>query len=94
MSISDPASLQAKVLGRVQGVFFRTFVERWAVQLRLTGYVRNLPDGSVEVRAEGDRQQLEKLVGYLKTGPPASHVKEVIVDWQEYTGNFLNFRVR
>ncbi|MCX5998232.1 MAG: acylphosphatase, partial [Chloroflexi bacterium] len=55
----DQASIHAKVRGRVQGVFFRAFVQRQAVALGLTGYVRNMaqPD-AVETRVEGDRQKL------------------------------------
>ncbi len=92
--MADSASLQATVCGRVQGVFFRAFVIRWARELGLAGYVRNLPDGTVEVRAEGERQQLEKLVGYLKVGPPAAKVGEVVTDWSEYTGNYSGFNAR
>jgi len=91
--MAEMASLRATVRGRVQGVFFRAFVEGWAGQLRLTGYVRNRPGGVVEVWAEGEKPQLEKLVGYLKTGPPAARVNEVKIDWAEYTGKFSDFRV-
>ena len=87
------ASLQATVHGRVQGVFFRDFVFRYARELGLAGYVRNLPDGTVEIRAEGERPQLEKLVGHIKTGPPHARVREVVTRWSEYTGNYSGFRV-
>ena len=92
--MADLASLQATVHGRVHGVFFRAFVQRWAEQLRLTGYVRNLPDGTVEVRVEGERTQLEKMVGYLEEGPPPARVDKVVTSWAEYTGNFSGFSVR
>lgn len=92
--MADLVALQATVHGRVQGVFFRSFVERWAEQLKLTGYVRNLPDGTVEVRVEGERQQLEKLAGYLQRGPPPARVSNVVTSWTEYTGNYVGFRVR
>lgn len=92
--MADLASLQATVHGRVHGVFFRAFVERWAEQFRLTGYVRNRHDGTVEVRAEGERMQLEKLVGYLEEGPPPARVDKVVTTWGEYTGNFSGFSVR
>ena len=92
--MADLSSLQATVYGRVQGVFFRAFVTRWARELSLAGHVRNLPDGAVEVRAEGERQQLEKLVGYLKVGPPGARVDEVVTIWSEYTGNYSGFNVR
>ena len=92
--MTDLASLQATVHGRVQGVFFRSFVHRCARELGLTGYARNLPDGTVEVRAEGERQQLEKLVGYLRVGPTGARVDEVVTDWSEYTGDYSGFGVK
>jgi acylphosphatase len=92
--MAEKASLQATVYGRVQGVFFRTFVEGWAGQLNLTGYVRNRPGGVVEVRAEGEKPKMEKLVEYLKAGPPAARVDKVKIDWAEYTGSFQDFQVR
>jgi len=92
--MTDLVSLKATVYGRVQGVFFRAFVSRCARELSLAGYVRNLPDGAVEVRAEGERQQLEKLVNYLETGPPAARVDEVAASWSEYTGDYSGFSVR
>ena len=91
--MTDLASLRVTVRGRVQGVFFRSFVHSWANKLKLAGFVRNLADGTVEVRAEGEKQQLEKLVGYLRVGPPAARVDEVSVNWAEYTGSYSGFRV-
>ncbi len=88
---ADLASLQATVRGRVQGVFYRAFVETRAKELKLTGYVRNRPDGTVEVRAEGERQKLEKLVEYLKKGPPAARVTDVVTEWVEYTGQYSGY---
>jgi len=92
--MTDMASLQAVVHGRVQGVFFRSFVEGVAEQLHLTGYVRNCPGGVVEVKAEGEKPKLEKLVDYLKTGPPAAKVDNVQVDWADYSGGFTGFKIR
>ncbi len=92
--MTDLASLQATVHGRVQGVFFRAFVHRCARQLGLSGYARNLPDGAVEVWAEGERQQLEKLVGYLRVGPSGAGVDKVVTSWSEYTGNYTGFGIR
>jgi len=91
--VTDIVSLTATVRGRVQGVFFRAFVQRLARQLGISGYVRNLPDGSVEIRAEGEKSQLDVLAGYLRTGPPASNVTEVVIDWSEYTGEYTGFHV-
>jgi len=93
--MTELASVRAIVNGRVQGVFFRDFVSRWAAELGLTGYVRNLPGGrAVEVQAEGEREQLEKLLGYLKVGSPSAKVEEVVTDWSEYTGNYSRFSIR
>ena len=82
------------VYGRVQGVFFRAYVSRWAVELGLTGYVRNLPDGTVEVHAEGEKVQLEKLIDHLTAGPPAARVEKAVASWSEYSGNYSRFQVR
>ena len=56
--------------------------------------MRNIPGGAVEVRAEGERQRLDKLIGYLRVGPNAARVEKVITNWSEYTGNYSDFRVR
>ncbi len=94
VSMTDQALLRATVHGRVHGVFYRASVERWARQFNLTGEVRNLHGGTVEVRAEGERLQLEKLLDYLKKGPPAARVDRVETEWAEYTGNYSGFAVR
>jgi len=68
-------------------------VENWAEELKLSGYVRNRPDGTVEVRVEGERQKLEKMLDRLKVGPPAARVEDVNAVWSEYTGEFSSFKV-
>ena len=93
--MTDLASIQAIAYGRVQGVFFRDFVSRQATELGLTGYVRNLPGGgAVKVRAEGEKAQLEKLIGYLKIGPPSAKVERVVTKWSEYSGSYSRFNIR
>lgn len=92
--MSDLTSVQATVYGRVQGVYFRAFVSRRAIELGLTGYVRNLPQRTVEVHAEGERNQLEKLIDHLKVGPPAAKVERVVTNWSEYTGSYTGFSIR
>jgi acylphosphatase len=92
--MSELALVRVSVRGRVQGVFFRAYVEDRAAQLDLTGYVRNLPGAVVEVKAEGEKSHLEQLVEYLKVGPPAASVKSVDVTWGAYTGGFSGFRIR
>lgn len=92
--MSDLASVQAIVYGRVQGVFFRAFVASRAKELGLTGYVHNLSHGAVEVQAEGERKQLEELLAHLKVGPPASRVEKTVTNWSVYTGSYTGFSVR
>jgi acylphosphatase len=93
--MSDLAALEAKVYGRVQGVFFRAFAREQATKLGLAGYVRNLPmEEAVEVWAEGDRAKLEELIGYLKVGPPIARVTRVVTNWSQYTGDYSSFNIR
>ena len=88
------ACLHATVEGRVQGVGFRAFVEQSAAALDLKGWVRNRWDGSVEVLAEGERDDLEKLLGALRSGPRASFVSDVLFEWLPATDKFTYFSVR
>jgi len=92
--MTDQASLHAVVCGRVQGVFFRAFAAKRAIELGLAGYVRNLPERAMEVEAEGERKQLEKLIGYLKVGSPGARVEKVTVNWSEYTGKYSGFNIK
>ena len=92
--MADLASIQATVYGRVQGVFFRAFVFEKAIELGLTGYVRNLHWGGVEVNAEGERRRLERLIELLNTGPPAASVEKVVTSWAEYSGRDSDFSIR
>jgi acylphosphatase len=93
--MADAARLSATVYGRVQGVYFRYFVRSVARKLGLKGYVRNLASGdAVEIEAEGEKPQLDRLLKELKTGPPGASVKRVQTDWSEYTGQFDNFTIR
>ena len=93
--MADLASVRVVVYGYVQGVFFRAFASRYATKLGLSGYVRNLPTGgAVEVQAEGERKQLEKLIGSLEVGPPTARVGKVVTNWSKYTGNYSGFSIR
>lgn len=75
--------LKARVTGHVQGVGYRYFCYRQAVRLGLSGHARNLPDGSVEVMACGDRARLEAFLQALWKGPSLSRVTNVEVAWEE-----------
>lgn len=69
------------VQGRVQGVFFRASTQKMAVELGLSGWVRNCEDGSVEVLAEGDREALDRFITWCRKGPPLAKVNELDVNW-------------
>jgi len=85
--------LTATVHGVVQGVFFRQAAQREAVHLGLVGMIRNQPDGTVRVVAEGDAQALEDLLRWLQRGPERAVVERVDVEWQEPRNGFSGFRV-
>ena len=93
--MAELAYLSATVYGRVQGVYFRYFVQDIARTLGLRGYVRNLVNGdAVEVHAEGDKRRLEELIVHLKTGPPGARVKNIETEWSDYSGQFDDFNIR
>lgn len=81
------------VSGRVQGVFYRDNTRRWASSLGLSGWVRNLPDGRVEVSVEGEKDKIESLERKLMEGPPLSHVERVITEWEDYKGEYSGFHI-
>ena len=86
--------LRAVAHGLVQGVGFRYYVLSRARLLNLGGYVRNLPDGSVEVVAEGERALLEQLLEAVERGPIGATVAYVEREWLPYRGQFHRFEVR
>ncbi len=86
--------LHAIVHGRVQGVNFRSTTIRRSASLGITGWVRNLRDGTVEVTAEGQEADLNALVAFLHEGPSAANVTGVDTRWQPATGEFDEFQVR
>lgn len=86
--------VHAVISGRVQGVFYRANTKKVADKLGLTGWVRNLPDGRVEVVAEGERQVIDKLINYLHKGPMIAKVNRVDFDIKKFTGEFSEFEVR
>jgi acylphosphatase len=86
--------LHAIIDGRVQGVSFRYYTTQYARSLdSVTGWVRNLPDGSVEVTAEGPRPQLDRLLAFLNHGPAGARVESVTATWHAATGEFDDFTV-
>ena len=79
--------------GRVQGVFFRSRVADLAISLGVTGWVKNLSDGRVEALLEGERDSVEKVVEFCRRGPSTARVTDFKVNWQEWRGEFSNFKI-
>ena len=95
MPDDDPTvRLDATVGGRVQGVGFRYFVLREAMELGLEGWVANTPEGAVRCVAEGPRERLEVLLDRLREGPAAAIVERVSEAWMPATGTLGPFGVR
>lgn len=82
---------RAIISGRVQMVMFRDFSTRKARKVGVRGFVQNLPDGTVEVVAQGERAALEKLIAYLHKGSILSRVENVAVEWRTPQQNFDAF---
>lgn len=82
------------VRGRVQGVAFRYHTARTASLHHLTGWVRNLPDGSVQACFEGEAGDVQAMVQWCRSGPELARVDELIEQREEYTGEFSGFDIR
>jgi acylphosphatase len=93
--VSDNRKTRAHlfVSGRVQGVNFRQNTRHVASRHRVTGWVRNLPDGRVEAVLEGDEMDVNEVIEWCHVGPPKSTVQDVNVKFQKYTGEFSEFNV-
>ena len=85
--------VRIKVVGLVQGVFFRANTQKTAKALELLGWIRNMPDGSVEIVAEGRKQALDELVSWCRKGPPSSRIDKVSADFKKAENEFTGFRI-
>jgi acylphosphatase len=92
-NLMDKAAVKLIVSGRVQGVGFRYYIARIAFELELTGYVRNLFSGEVEIYAEGRKEFLEELVKRAKLGPSHSLVDSASVQWLEFKNKYNHFEI-
>jgi len=88
------ARIRLIISGRVQGVGFRFSAYDEAIDLALSGFVRNLHSGEVEIVAEGPREKLKMLASWAHLGPPSAHVTDVAEEWLDFTGEFTEFRIR
>jgi len=82
------------ISGRVQGVFFRASTKKTADRIGITGFVRNLADGRVEIIAEGDEQALQSFLQWCNRGPRAAHVENINLSTSSHQNEFDNFEIR
>lgn len=82
------------ISGIVQGVAFRYYAQRIAQHLNLRGWVRNCWDGRVEILVEGEEEKIKELVEWCHQGPPSAVVEGVVIEWQEYKGEYKDFSIR
>lgn len=81
------------ISGTVQGVNFRYFTKEQADTFSLTGWVKNLPDGRVEILAEGTKDKLEQFRTWCQKGPPSAQVEIVKEKWSDAPGEFSDFTI-
>lgn len=87
--------LHAIFHGTVQGVGFRYTTERLARQYDVTGYVKNMPDGSVELKAEGDEKKLQDFLYSIRESSPMSpYIRDTEIKWCEAEGKWKGFGVQ
>ena len=82
------------ISGRVQGVYFRHHTNIEANKLGLTGFVRNLSNGNVEVIAEGSEEKLKELIQFCRKGPDSANVENVDITYEEPKQEFKTFSIR
>jgi len=87
-------SLHCLISGKVQGVGFRAWTKGMADQMGISGWVRNLDDGRVEVLAQGDMEKLEKFKGKLSRGPVISRVEDIECKYIDYDKEYKKFEIR
>lgn len=92
--VKRQTELVAHYVGRVQGVGFRFTVRELAVSLGLRGYVRNRPDGSVELLAQGPRPDLERLLDRIRASRLGRYIEGVDTDWRPASRGHSGFEVR
>jgi acylphosphatase len=87
------ARIKVHVEGVVQGVFYRHGTRQKAKELGVNGWVRNMPDGSVECLVEGDQESVEALISWCQHGPLGARVDRVTTSSEEYKGDLEGFSI-
>lgn len=91
--MNDIAEIRCIVKGKVQGVMYRDYVARHARHLAIVGSVRNLPNFTVEIIAQGYEDKLQKLLEYIRKGPFLARVSDAAVEWREPSSAFESFDI-
>lgn len=86
--------VKVKIHGRVQGVFFRSETKRKADELNLAGFVRNEPDGTVYVEAEGNEKSLKIFLDWCRSGPDSAEVDGIDSEFSEHLKKYEEFEIR
>jgi len=81
------------ISGRVQGVFYRVNAKRMADKIVVKGWIRNLPYGRLEAVFEGDEEAVKRMLSWCWVGPAGARVTNIDVEWEEYLGEYDNFKV-
>lgn len=81
------------ISGHVQGVFFRDTTRRKAEELRVVGFVRNLPDGKVEMILEGEKSAIENMIEWARQGPDSARVENIETEWENFRDEFSSFSI-
>jgi len=89
----EKTGVQLRIRGRVQGVGYRYFAQKKALAAGLSGWARNLPDGSVEAQAEGARAALEAWIEELRRGPSVAQVDHIELTWTKPDQRFESFEI-
>jgi acylphosphatase len=87
------ARVEAIFKGKVQGVYFRDYTRRFALQKNVFGWVRNLRDGTVQAVFEGEKENIEEVIRMLKEEHPIARVDEIDAVWTEYRNQFDRFEI-
>ena len=93
MAIERKPSVYIIIKGKVQGVSFRYFTLKQAQKLNIVGWVRNIPNGTVEAVAQGNKKNLELFIKKLKEGSSLSRVDDVILNWEHQKKDYENFAI-
>ena len=87
-------AIKVNIKGRIQGVGYRANTHQKATRLGIKGYIRSTSGNEVEVVAEGDEDNLKKLIEFLEVGPDGTEIEKFDFEWIEPTDDFIRFAIK